>query len=96
MEHCVEYYSNHHKKNKLTNQISIERLNMVDVILKSAYVDDLSIHFFRDEYFNYIFNCISNSERQKIFIKHQLVGKTPVSKGELIEICRSMTLEEFD
>ena len=90
MEHCVEYYSKHHEKNdKFPNQISVERLNTVDMILKSAYVDDLSIHFFRDDYFNYLFHCIGNVDWEIFFIKHKLVGtKTPLSESELKEICR--------
>ena len=50
MEHCVEYYTMYHKQNnKYPHKIPTERLKLVDMILKSAYVDDLSIYLFRDD-----------------------------------------------
>merc|ERR1712030_170033 len=96
MENCLGYYiKNHVVSTKYPTEIPENRLKIIDKILKSAYIDDISIHIFRDKYFYYFFECMNLDERNAFFKNYPGLGY-PTSNTELLTKCKKLSVLEFD
>ena len=58
MEQCVNFY-----KTNSDNEITTVRLDMVENILQSAYVDDISCHRFRGASIRYFIQAYDKKDK---------------------------------